>query len=196
MRALAIPYSPLQQSPSPLDKPAIKVSCGLSEQQITLTAIYSTVGSEFWAQLCAEHGISKDGVLEDWATDGTDRKDVFFYQADDEHYIPRAVMIDLEPRVRCYGLQDPGVELTVASLRRVFSTFLQVIDNIKSGAYKNLYNPENFFYDPEGGGAGNNVREGRAVARPEWLANESLLAFYSGPRDTPRERGCTRRSWR
>lgn len=29
-----------------------------------------------------------------------DRKDVFFYQADDERYIPRAVMIDLEPRVR------------------------------------------------------------------------------------------------
>jgi tubulin gamma len=27
-----------------------------------------------------------------------DRKDVFFYQADDEHYIPRAVLLDLEPR--------------------------------------------------------------------------------------------------
>lgn len=64
-----------------------------------LTLSSAAVGSEFWAQLCAEHGISKDGVLEDWATDGTDRKDVFFYQADDEHYIPRAVMIDLEPRV-------------------------------------------------------------------------------------------------
>ena len=29
---------------------------------------------------------------------GGDRKDVFFYQADDEHYIPRAVLLDLEPR--------------------------------------------------------------------------------------------------
>lgn len=28
-----------------------------------------------------------------------DRKDVFFYQADDDHYIPRAVLLDLEPRV-------------------------------------------------------------------------------------------------
>lgn len=27
-----------------------------------------------------------------------DRKDVFFYQADDERYIPRACLIDLEPR--------------------------------------------------------------------------------------------------
>lgn len=29
-----------------------------------------------------------------------DRKDVFFYQADDDHYVPRAILIDTEPRVR------------------------------------------------------------------------------------------------
>ena len=93
-------------------------------------------------QLCLEHGISNDGILEDFATQvrfvacwkakstlpietvvcapevshplpvdvaethsvmilslqGGDRKDVFFYQADDERYIPRALLIDLEPR--------------------------------------------------------------------------------------------------
>lgn len=54
----------------------------------------------FARQLCLEHGISKDGVLEDYATQGAgDRKDVFFYQADDEHYVPRALLLDLEPRV-------------------------------------------------------------------------------------------------
>ena len=58
------------------------------------------VGSVYWQRLCAEHGISKEGILEDWATEGGDRKDVFFYQADDEHYIPRAILVDLEPRVR------------------------------------------------------------------------------------------------
>ena len=57
------------------------------------------VGSVFWQRLCAEHGISNDGILEEWATEGGDRKDVFFYQADDEHYIPRAILVDLEPRV-------------------------------------------------------------------------------------------------
>lgn len=60
----------------------------------------SIVGSVFWQRLCAEHGINKEGILEDWATEGGDRKDVFFYQADDEHYIPRAILVDLEPRVR------------------------------------------------------------------------------------------------
>ena len=38
------------------------------------------VGSQFWQQLCLEHGINKDGNLEDFATEGGDRKDVFFYQ--------------------------------------------------------------------------------------------------------------------
>ena len=91
------------------------------------------IGSEFWQQLCGEHGIAKDGTLEEYAlgggeskssnggsalhhTTGTstaylgaggglssniagDRKDVFFYQADDEHYVPRAILVDLEPRV-------------------------------------------------------------------------------------------------
>ena len=57
------------------------------------------VGFEFWKRLCLEHGISANGVLEDFATDDLDRKDAFFYQADDDHYIPRAVLLDLEPRV-------------------------------------------------------------------------------------------------
>ena len=57
------------------------------------------VGMEFWKQISAEHGINPNGILEEFATEGNDRKDVFFYQADDEHYIPRAVLLDLEPRV-------------------------------------------------------------------------------------------------
>jgi tubulin gamma len=42
--------------------------------------MFFTVGFEFWKKLCAEHGISPEGVLEDFATEGVDRKDVFFYQ--------------------------------------------------------------------------------------------------------------------
>jgi len=79
--------------------------------------------------LCKEHGISPDGILEEYATQGEDRKDVFFYQADNDHYIPRSLLIDLEPRV---------------------------VNSIKNGNYRNLYNPENFFISEEGGGAGNN----------------------------------------
>ena len=60
---------------------------------------------------------------------------MFFYQADDEHFIPRALLIDLEPGV---------------------------IHSIRNSDYRNLYNPENFFVAPEGGGAGNNWAAGKS----------------------------------
>lgn len=139
-----------------------------------------TVSGEFWAQLCAEHGISPDGHLEDYpyAPSSTalgdsqtpfastsslanqqqpfhDRKDVFFYQADDERYIPRAVMIDLEPRVR----RARSSPFFPRGGKLIGSLVAQVLNRIKSESkYKNLYNPENFYSSPEGGGAGNNVR--------------------------------------
>jgi tubulin gamma len=97
---------------------------------------FTTVGSQFWQQLCLEHGINGDGNLEPFATEGGDRKDVFFYQSDDTRYIPRAIMLDLEPRV---------------------------LDGIKSGPYKNIYNPENFYVHKEGTGAGNNWAAGYAM---------------------------------
>ncbi|QDS75938.1 gamma-tubulin [Venturia effusa] len=96
----------------------------------------NSVGSEFWQQLCREHGINQDGNLEDFATEGGDRKDVFFYQSDDTRYIPRAILLDLEPRV---------------------------INGIQTGAYKNIYNPENFYVHKEGTGAGNNWAAGYAM---------------------------------
>lgn len=91
------------------------------------------IGSEFWKQLCAEHGIAPDGTLQDFAMGGEDRKDVFFYQADDDHFIPRNLMIDLEPRV---------------------------IHGIQNSPYRELFNQENFFIAPDGGGAGNNFASG------------------------------------
>jgi tubulin gamma len=115
------------------------------------------IGGEFWKQLCLEHGISPDGTLKEvpvstsprstahvplWQQRGQsgtnaaapvdDRKDVFFYQSDDERYIPRALLIDLEPRVV----------------------------NKLANANKRLFNPENFFIAQDGGGAGNNWASG------------------------------------
>lgn len=87
------------------------------------------LSSSFWEKLCLEHGIQADGSLQDSATRVYDRKDVFFYQSDDARYIPRAVMLDLEPRV---------------------------VQNVATGQYGNIYNPENMFTLDNGSGAGNN----------------------------------------
>lgn len=60
-------------------------------------------------------------------------------QADDEHYIPRAVLLDLEPRV---------------------------IHSILNSPYANLYNPENIYLSEHGGGAGNNWASGYSQVNP------------------------------
>merc|ERR1712159_858528 len=93
------------------------------------------IGSEFWKQLCTEHGIGADGVLGTVIED--DRKDVFFYQADDQHYVPRALMLDLEPRL---------------------------VHSIQNSEQQRLYNRENIFLSPQGGGAGNNWASGYSQA--------------------------------
>lgn len=54
------------------------------------------IGNEFWKRISTEHRITLDGTL---LEQQPDRKETFFYQADDGRYIPRAVLLDLEPRV-------------------------------------------------------------------------------------------------
>ncbi|KOB84802.1 tubulin gamma chain [Plasmodium falciparum Dd2] len=98
----------------------ITLQCGQCGNQI---------GVEFRKPLCNEHNIDQEGILKNNNFLNEDRKDIFFYQADDEHFIPRALLFDLEPRV---------------------------INSIQTSEYRNLYNPENMFISKEGGGAGNN----------------------------------------
>lgn len=104
------------------------------------------IGGCFWSQLCLEHGIDQDGSLKP-AADGADgapppvaddRKDVFFYQSDhDDKYIPRALLIDLEPRV----VHKLAAGNTHTKQNR-------------------LFNPENVFVSQDGSGAGNNWASG------------------------------------
>ncbi|VDP51833.1 unnamed protein product [Soboliphyme baturini] len=61
------------------------------------------------------------------------RKEVFFYQADNGQYVPRAILIDLEPRV---------------------------INAVLNSEYAELYNRENICISKDGGGAGNIWTEG------------------------------------
>lgn len=58
---------------------------------------------------------------------------MFFYQSDDTRYIPRSILIDLEPRV---------------------------VNSILTSQYSKIFNPENIYISPHGGGAGNNWAAG------------------------------------
>ena len=94
------------------------------------------VGSEFWRRLCAEHGIGLDGALLSPDPIG-DRKDIYFTQSDSGRYTPRAILVDLEPRV---------------------------IQGIQRSDLSGLFSPESLFIHPDGGGAGNNWAAGYEIA--------------------------------
>ncbi|KAK1376758.1 hypothetical protein POM88_032951 [Heracleum sosnowskyi] len=68
---------------------------------VSQTKIYLTQGGDrkdvFFYQADGQHYIPR-ALLMDLEPRGGDRKDVFFYQADGQHYIPRALLMDLEPR--------------------------------------------------------------------------------------------------
>jgi hypothetical protein len=115
--------------------------------------LFFLVATEFWKRICSEHGITADGTLmENAIPNAGDRKDVFFYQSDDDHYIPRALLIDLEPKV---------------------------IGAIKKSPYANLFNPENVFLSTEGSGAGNNWAIGIFLFHSSLSLTFTLIVFLS-----------------
>ena len=76
----------------------------------------------------SEHGISPQGIVNENAINGDDRKDAFFYQADDDHFVPRSVLIEMQPRV---------------------------INNIQNSDFSKFFNQENIYMPKEECGAGN-----------------------------------------
>ncbi|KAF8492644.1 hypothetical protein JB92DRAFT_2751536 [Gautieria morchelliformis] len=80
------------------------------------------VSSPFWQRLCAEYGIdepcqampitiNEEGILVEWATKGHDRKDIFLYQAGNDHYIPHTALMDLDPCVINTILSGPYLNM-------------------------------------------------------------------------------------
>ncbi|TBU00996.1 gamma chain of tubulin [Hamiltosporidium magnivora] len=82
------------------------------------------IGHEFWKKISNEHKIDLDD------NECNDKKSTFFYQSDSGRYIPRCVLIDLEPRV---------------------------VNSLTESA---LFNHENIYLSNAGGGAGNNWAHG------------------------------------
>ncbi len=64
---------------------------------------------------------------------GGDNKEVFFYESDDAHYVPRAILVDTEPGV---------------------------LQTVQSSSHGRLFNNESIFVAGDGSGAGNNWANG------------------------------------
>ena len=58
------------------------------------------IGYEFWKTISSEHGISPTGTyIGDNPTEQKDRINVYYNESSQGRYVPRAILVDLEPGV-------------------------------------------------------------------------------------------------
>jgi tubulin beta len=98
------------------------------------------IGARFWQTLCSEHAINPKGEYIGDKAEELERISVYFTEADAARYVPRSVLVDLEPGV---------------------------IDTIQSTPYGNLFRPDNFVYGASG--AGNNWAKGHYTEGAEMV---------------------------
>lgn len=89
------------------------------------------IGSASWELFCLEHGIQPDGEMQERAPQPDNTFSTFFTETGAGKHIPRAVYVDMEPGV---------------------------CDEIRVGAYRQLYHPEQIVSGKED--AGNNYARG------------------------------------
>ena len=89
------------------------------------------LGNSFWELFCLEHGIQPDGVMPEKHQDDKSFK-TFFFENKEGKFTPRCIYIDLEPTV---------------------------IDEVRTGIYRNLYQSEYLINEKED--AANNYARGR-----------------------------------
>lgn len=55
------------------------------------------IGAKFWETICDEHGIDPTGTYHGDSDLQLERINVFFNEATGGRYVPRAILVDLEP---------------------------------------------------------------------------------------------------
>eukprot|EP00522_Entomoneis_paludosa_P009426 CAMPEP_0172442696 /NCGR_PEP_ID=MMETSP1065-20121228/3092_1 /TAXON_ID=265537 /ORGANISM="Amphiprora paludosa, Strain CCMP125" /LENGTH=450 /DNA_ID=CAMNT_0013192671 /DNA_START=98 /DNA_END=1450 /DNA_ORIENTATION=- len=98
------------------------------------------VGNQCWELYCLEHGITADGKMPSDTTPGeeNDSFNTFFSETASGKHVPRAIYADLEP---------------------------SVCDEVRSGAYKDLYHPQQIINGKED--AANNYARGHYTTGKE-----------------------------
>ncbi|RKP14862.1 alpha-beta tubulin [Piptocephalis cylindrospora] len=89
------------------------------------------IGSKFWEVISDEHGIQPDGTYTGSTDLQLERINVYYNEANANNYVPRAILVDLEPGT---------------------------MDSVRAGAYGQLFRPDNFVFGQSG--AGNNWAKG------------------------------------
>lgn len=82
-------------------------------------------GSAFWETICGEHGLDNNGNYQGSDDIQKAKLDVYFNEANSGKYVPRAVLVDLEPGT---------------------------IDGVKSSKIGNLFRPDNYIFGQSSAG--------------------------------------------
>ncbi|KAF8406573.1 hypothetical protein HHK36_008661 [Tetracentron sinense] len=99
------------------------------------------IGSKFWEVICDEHGVDPTGRYKGGSSDlQLERINVYYNEASGGRYVPRAVLMDLEPGT---------------------------MDSIRSGPYGQIFRPDNFVFGQSG--AGNNWAKGHYTEGAELI---------------------------
>ncbi|XP_062239261.1 tubulin beta chain-like isoform X7 [Platichthys flesus] len=89
------------------------------------------IGAKFWEVISDEHGIDPSGTYHGDNELQLERINVYYNEATGGKYVPRAVLVDLEPGT---------------------------MDSVRSGAFGQIFRPDNFVFGQSG--AGNNWAKG------------------------------------
>ncbi|XP_023160466.1 tubulin beta chain isoform X2 [Drosophila hydei] len=98
------------------------------------------IGSKFWEIISAEHGIDPNGYYHGESDLQHERIDVYYNEASSGKYVPRAVLIDLEPGT---------------------------MDSVRQSTMGQLFRPDNFVFGQSG--AGNNWAKGHYTEGAELI---------------------------
>jgi len=98
------------------------------------------IGSKFWTVIADEHGIDNSGNYTGKDSQQLERINVYFNQATANKYVPRAVLVDLEPGT---------------------------MDAMKSSSYGQLFKPDSYVFGQSG--AGNNWAKGHYTEGAELI---------------------------
>jgi len=98
------------------------------------------IGAKFWEVICGEHGINTGGEYEGEEDNQLERINVYYNEATGGRYVPRAILMDLEPGT---------------------------MDSVRAGQFGNIFRPDNFVFGQSG--AGNNWAKGHYTEGAELI---------------------------
>uniref|UniRef100_A0A183BTA7 Tubulin beta chain n=1 Tax=Globodera pallida TaxID=36090 RepID=A0A183BTA7_GLOPA len=100
------------------------------------------IGAKFWEVISDEHGIEPTGAYNGDSDLQLERINVYYNEANGGKYVPRAVLVDLEPGT---------------------------MDSVRAGPFGQLFRPDNFIFGQSG--AGNNWAKGHYTEGAELVDN-------------------------